>query len=80
MVLKKIKRSWCVVHGKMKGHIGEKIKCYSVKEFGSKVAKQKAKSMHTAIILSQLRAKGKDIPFNKPKKKVSIKLKGGKEI
>ena len=67
MVLKKIKRSWCVVHGKMKGHIGEPIKCYSIKKFGPEVAKQKAKSMHTAIILSQLRAKGKIIPFKSKK-------------
>ncbi len=59
MVLKKVGRSWCVLHGKKKGMIGEPIKCFSTKQFGIKGAEIKAKKMHTAIILSQLRKEGR---------------------
>lgn len=68
MVLKKIGRSWCVVHTKKKGMIGKPIKCFSTKQFGIEGAKTKAKKMHIAITLSQLRAKGRKIPLPKQKR------------
>lgn len=76
MVLKKVGRSWCVLHTKKKGMIGKPIKCFSIKKFGGEGAKMRAKKMHIAITLSQLRAKGKKIPF--PKKKRIRKRKGKK--
>lgn len=48
---------WCVVHGPDgKEPEGTIIKCYSMKKFGKTGAHNRAKKMHTAILMSKARA------------------------